>query len=123
MITERFHIILVVSAIVYLIVIVKMLKDRVTILKYTLLWLLTSGFLLLFAVFPSILKYLSSLLGVYSDVNFLFLTLISFLLILAFSLTHIVSRLNETNKRLIQELAIVEERLRNLEYFAKETDQ
>lgn len=122
MITKRFHIILVIAVVLYLIIIIKMLKERVTILKYTLLWLLTGVVLLVFAIFPKTLKVLAGFFGIYADANFLFISLIVFLMLITFSLTHIVSRLNENNKRLVQELAIMDKRVRQIEKSLEEKD-
>ena len=91
-----------------------MVKERVTILKYSLLWMLTGIILLLFAVFPKILSYIAHVFGVYSDSNFLYLILIAFLLMISFSLTHIVSKQSENIKKLTQQLAIAEKNITDL---------
>ncbi len=115
MITRKFLILLIIMVAIYLVVLYHMIKEHVTLLKYTLLWGLMGVILLVFALFPSSVMWLANLLGIYSDTNFLFLFMIGFEFILLFSLTHIVSRQNENNKRLVQELAILEKRVRDLE--------
>lgn len=115
MITTKFQIVLIIAAIIYFLLLIKLLKDRVIIMKYALLWILTGLTLLLLALFPESLRFFADLLGIYSDTNFLFVAIISFLLMISISLTHIVSRLNEENKNHTQEIAIIEERLRKVE--------
>lgn len=115
MITRKFLVLLIIMVAIYLVVIYHMIKEHVTLLKYTLLWGLMGVILLLFAIFPSSVMWLANLFGIYSDTNFLFLFMIGFEFILLFSLTHIVSRQNENNKRLVQEIAILEKRVRELE--------
>ncbi len=115
MITRKFLVLLIIMVAVYLVILYHMIKEHVTLLKYTLLWGLMGVILLVFAIFPSSVMWLANLLGIYSDTNFLFLFMIGFEFILLFSLTHIVSRQNENNKRLVQEIAILEKRVRELE--------
>ena len=115
MITRKFLVLLIIMVAIYLAVLYHMIKEHVTLLKYTLLWALMGVILLIFAVFPSSVMWLANLMGIYSDTNFLFLFMIGFEFILLFSLTHIVSRQNESNKRLVQEIAILEKRVRDLE--------
>lgn len=115
MITRKFLVLLIIMVAIYLVVLYHMIKEHVTLLKYTLLWGLMGVILLIFAVFPSSVMWLANLFGIYSDTNFLFLFMIGFEFILLFSLTHIVSRQNENNKRLVQEIAILEKRVRELE--------
>ncbi len=115
MITRKFLVLLIIMVAIYLVVLYHMIKEHVTLLKYTLLWGLMGVILLIFAVFPSSVMWLANLFGIYSDTNFLFLFMIGFEFILLFSLTHIVSRQNENNKRMVQEIAILEKRVRELE--------
>ena len=120
MITRKFLVLLIIMVAIYLVVLYHMIKEHVTLLKYTLLWGLMGVILLIFAVFPSSVMWLANLFGIYSDTNFLFLFMIGFEFILLFSLTHIVSRQNENNKRLVQEIAILEKRVRELEQDSSE---
>ena len=120
MITRKFLVLLIIMVAIYLVVLYHMIKEHVTLLKYTLLWGLMGVILLIFAVFPSSVMWLANFFGIYSDTNFLFLFMIGFEFILLFSLTHIVSRQNENNKRLVQEIAILEKRVRELEQDSSE---
>lgn len=115
MITDRFHVILIISVLFYLLLLLKMLKEHVTILKYTLLWIAAGVVLSIFVVFPQMLSEAAKIFGIYSGVNFLFSLLIAFMFVISFSLTHIVSKLNENNKRLLQHLAILEKKIRDIE--------
>lgn len=115
MITNKFQTILILAVLVFLFLVFKMLKHRVTALKYTLLWIFVGVILLLFAVFPSSVQFFANLLGIYADINFLFLLLIALTMMIAFSLTSIVSKQTENTKRLVQELAILKNKVEELE--------
>lgn len=115
MITHKFHMLLIAATILYFIFIYQLLKRKRLILKYALTWLLTGMVLIAMALFPSIIRWGAEALGIYSEVNFLFLSIVAFMLIIEMSLTVIVSKISLTNRRLIQKLALLESRIDKLE--------
>ena len=96
---------------VYFFLLILLLKKKRLLLKYSLLWLFAGFVMLILAVFPSVLEWISQVLGIYSPVNALFSILLFCMIILLVSLTSIVSSQNEKIKRLIQKEAILEEEL------------
>lgn len=50
-------------------------------------------------------------IGVYSDTNLLFFIMFGFVIVIDMALTHVVSRLSECNKRLVQEIGIINNKL------------
>lgn len=70
---------------------------------------------LIMILFPSTLLEIVKLFGITSTMNGLFTFAIAFILMLCMALTAIVSKQTERIKTLIQENALLEKRVRNLE--------
>lgn len=88
--------------------------------KYTLLWL-TFGFVtLLCAIFPNIVKIISSILHVAEPTNTLFLVYIFLLIVIVFYISLAFSKLFQKVTTLIQENAILSAKLEELEKKNKE---
>ena len=84
-------------------------------LNHSLLWIFASLALLLLAIFPSIAYWLSSLLGIGLSINLIFLSFGFFSIILFIYLTNVVSREDRNSRRLTQQIALMEKRIRELE--------
>ena len=102
---------LLLGAVCYLALILWLLKKKKLTVRYSIIWLISAGVLLVFAVF----LVLTDLLGMAVPVNVVFLLVIAFILLLLLSLSSIVSGFAEKIKRLAQENALLEERVRRLE--------
>lgn len=87
-----------------------MLKIRKNHLQidYAIFWSLFSSLLLLIAIFPQIINWLSSLLGIISPANLVFLLIIFLLIIRLFSITVKLSKLENQIASLTQHIAIAE---------------
>ena len=106
---------LLLGAVCYLALILWLLKKKKLTVRYSIIWLISAGVLLVFAVFPYVVLVLTDLLGMAVPVNVVFLLVIAFILLLLLSLSSIVSGFAEKIKRLAQENALLEERVRRLE--------
>ena len=115
MIPGRLKIVLLTAIILFFVITLSLLKHKRLALKYTLLWLFTGAFMLLFVALPELMVRLTRLAGIQSSMNGLFILLIGFLIMLAMSLTSIVSRQSERIKELAQTQALLEKRVRELE--------
>ncbi len=111
MIPTTLRIVLVVGLLVYFIVILYFLKKAALELKYTLLWLAAGVVMSLFVIFPTLLPWLIRTLGFESNMNGLFFIAISFLMLICMTLTSIVSRQMRKINRLVQKIAILENKL------------
>ena len=109
------QIVVLLAVLVYFLLLFHLLKKKSLNLKYTLLWILSGLVMLLLAIFPGFLNWFSNLIGVYEPTNALFAIVFFCVIIILMSLTAIVSKLNEKNKRLIQSVALLEKRVRELE--------
>ena len=115
MIPSTLRITLIFAVICYFIIILYFLKNRALNLKYTLLWLLAGGVMGLLVIFPDLLVYIIRILGISDNMNGLFIICIGFMLMSLMALTSIVSRQNGKIRSLIQEIGILEKRIRELE--------
>lgn len=115
MIPQKLQICLVIAIILYFVFILKFLKDKALELKYTLLWIFAGVIMLLMVAFPELLASLVYLFGIQSNMNGLYILLLGFIIMILMTLTSIVSRQSNKIKVLIQELAILEKRVRDLE--------
>lgn len=72
----------------------------------SLFWIAFSGLLLVISIFPQIVFWASRLLGIQSPINMVFLLVIFVLSVRVFTLTTRISQLDESVKRLAEELAL-----------------
>lgn len=111
----RLQIVVLTALVVYFIFLFRLLIRRRLNLKYTLLWLAFGVVLLVFTLFPDLLSACATFVGFEVASNGLFAILHFCALVLLISMTAIVSKLNEKVKRLIQTIALLERRIRDLE--------
>ena len=115
MITQRLQLFAIVVGVIFLVMMIELIrKNRVT-LKYALLWLFSGLVLLVLAIFPQVLNWISRLIGVYSPVNALFAILLCCGLVLMISFSVIVSGNKKAVVRLTQKISLLENRIRELE--------
>lgn len=109
------QIFLILSALIFLAIIVYYLARKRLNLKYSLIWLAAGIGILILAVFPQIVEWVGRLIGITTPVNTVFLFVCMFMLLIIFTLTIIVSHLNMRVYRLAQTQALLEKRVRELE--------
>ena len=109
------HLFLIACVAIFFIVLLRYLIKRKLNLKYSLIWILASMVMLIGVIFPQIIIYLCSLVGIQSPANAAFFVAIMFLFILVMMLTAIVSHMNLRVYRNTQTQAILEKRVRELE--------
>ena len=115
MLSTKLQIMMLIAVCAYFLIVFHLLKRKTLNLKYTLLWLISGIIMLVLAVFPKILYWFSALIGVYDMTNALFAVVFFCIIIVLMSLTAIVSKLNEKSKKLVQSVALLEKRVRELE--------
>ena len=71
--------------------------------------------MILFAVFPYLVLVLGDISGVANPVNFIFMTLFVFILLILLSVSAVISGFSTKIKRLAQANALLEKRVRELE--------
>ncbi|MCM1087478.1 MAG: DUF2304 domain-containing protein [Muribaculaceae bacterium] len=115
MIPSTLRMTLIAAIICYFIIILYFLKQRALNLKYTLLWLLAGAVMGILVIFPELLVKVIHILGIEDNMNGLFILLIAFMLMILMALTSIVSRQNMKIRTLVQEIGILDKRIRELE--------
>lgn len=115
MIPFTLRITLSVAVICYFVLILYYLKKRMLELKYTLLWLAAGVVMGIMIFFPEILVWFVRLLGIESNMNGLYVLCIAFIIAILMTLTSIVSRQAMKIRILIQEMSMMEKRIRELE--------
>ncbi len=104
----------------------KIRKSKVK-MEDAIFWMFFSGLLLILAIFPQLSFYLSDLLGIDSPANLVFLMIICLLLEKIFTLSIVVSQLEEKVSVLSSEVAIrtqdEDTRLKELEEKQKDSKQ
>ena len=101
------------SAAVLLVVIELIRRGRLK-ERYSLLWLLAGGILLLLSSSRDILEYISHLVGIYYPPSLLFLLAFLFLLLITMHFSVVLSDLTEKNKKLAQELALLRQEMQKM---------
>ncbi len=110
----RVQIVAIVVTAVMLGVVLELVRRRRLVERYALLWMVVALALLVVAIWNQLLSFAADRLGIEVPSNFLFLVAfgVAFLLLLHFSV--VTSRLSEETKILAQEIARLDERLREL---------
>ena len=106
---------LLIAIFVYLVLIIVLLRKKSLNLKYSLLWMFMAVVLLLMVAFPKAIEFLADVIGVASYINAIFMAFIFIILLLVVSLTSIVSKQHREIKTLIQNVALLQKRVEELE--------
>ena len=112
--TIKLQIVIAIIDIIALLYIGNMVRKRRLELKYALVWFLVAVLLLIFDIFPRLLNGLTSLLGIALPINMLFFLGFGFTLMIIFSQTIVISNLTRKDKRLTQEIALLNKRVDEL---------
>lgn len=120
MLPQTLRITLCIAIICYFIIILYYLKKKMLDLKYTLVWLFAGLVMAIMVFFPQLLVGFVRFLGIQSIMNGLFILAIAFSIMLLMMLTAIASRTSMKIRTLIQENAMLEKRVRELEEKTKE---
>lgn len=104
------QILLIVATILLFIILVKNVKKGKLRTDYALAWILCSIDLIILSIFPQIAFFAARIIGVISTANMVFAAIIFMLIILVYVLFSKVSTLEEKQKNLIQEIAILKKK-------------
>ena len=113
--TVQFQAYMLLGALVLLAIIFVFLKKGLMTVKYSLLWLGLSIVLVIFAACPYVVFVLRDILDFEMPVNLVFLLMFCFVLVVLLSLSIAITQLADKCKRLTQENALLEKRVRELE--------
>jgi hypothetical protein len=103
------------SSIVIFGIIIELIRSGRLRERYALLWLVTAGVILVFGLWRDGLNELSGALGIAYPPNALFVLAMGFILLLLLHYSTVISKLSDRTTTLTQRIAILEERIRELE--------
>ena len=109
----RLRILLVATMVLSIIMVMRISKKSKMEIKDAINWLIVCILLLIAAVFPQIIIWLASAVGISLASNAVFASMIFFLLCMVYYLNIRISRLSIQNRELIQRLALLEKRMRS----------
>jgi hypothetical protein len=113
--STRVTIVAIVAAVWFLLVVLELVRRRRLGERYALLWLFTCVVVLFFAAWPAALERFASAVGVAYAPTALFILAGAFVLLVLLHYATVVSSLTDRNTRLAQRVAILEERLAQVE--------
>ncbi len=113
--SDRFRLVLFCIVLLYGLVAIKLIHRKRLNLNYSLLWLAMAVVMVIMVVFPGLVYKLTKLLGIDLPIHMVFTGFSFFALVMLFYLTCIVSRDNEKNRTMVQQMALMERRIRELE--------
>lgn len=107
----KFRAFLIIATIFVFFILIKNVKKGKLRTDYALGWILAAICLVVIGVFPQLIFWISSELGIMSPANAIFMIIIFLLIVLVFVLFSKVSMLEEKQKNLVQELALLNKKL------------
>jgi hypothetical protein len=103
------------SSLVIFAVVIELIRSGRLRERYALLWLGTAGVILVFGLWRDGLNQLADALGIAYPPNALFVLAMAFMLLLLLHYSTVISKLHDRTTTLTQRIAILEERIRELE--------
>jgi hypothetical protein len=120
--SARIQIFAIIGSIMFLVFIIELIRKRKIKEEYGLLWIVFGIIFIVIAVWNKGLEVISWLLGIfYAPAAFLLILIVAiFLILIQYSI--VISRLNEKNKILAQELGILKMQFKEMsDHFSKKT--
>ena len=111
----RLQIVMLIVEVLYFVLIFTLLKKKTLMLSYTLTWLFAGVIMTVFTIFPDLMQGIFVLLHVESPMNGLLSLCVFCLLIIMVFLTTIVSKQTNQIRKLSQDNALLEKRIRDIE--------
>ncbi|MBR3163398.1 MAG: DUF2304 domain-containing protein [Clostridia bacterium] len=113
--TINLKIALAIMAFIYILLIIKEIKNKKLQLSFSTFWLISGILLIIAIVTPNLIEYFTKLLGFEVPVNMLFCITIFVAFYLIFKLTLKLSNESQKNVTLVQEISLLKKRIENLE--------
>lgn len=104
-----------IGSFVLLVVILLLTRQRRIREQYSLIWLAVGFLMLVFSVFKGLLDFIARLVGIYYAPSLLIVLAIFSGVVLGIHFTMVLSKLTDNNKRLIQEVGLLKNRVERLE--------
>ena len=121
--SDRLRVLLILAVVLCGIQAVRMIHRRRLKLGYSLLWMLVAVVMLLAVLFPEAVSWLSSVMGIELPINMVLTVFAGLSTMLMFYLTSILSREDARIRSLIQQIGLLEQRVRELEGQVQEKER
>ncbi len=106
---------LIVITAIYMFLIIKSIRKKKMNVSFSLFWIITGIILIISALVPNMIEYISNLIGFETPSNMLFCITIFVSFYLIFNLTTILSEENKKNTLLIQEVSLLKKQIKKIE--------
>ena len=120
---QNLKIVLIIIVIMYIFFILKAVKRKNMRINYLIFWSITGVALIIFLLAPNFVENISNLLGFGLPINMIFSMAIFIILYLIFDLTKQISKEQNKNTNLTQEISILKQRIEKLENENGEQDK
>lgn len=105
------QIISLIFSLVVIFTIFEMVRKRKIKEEYSILWFFIGGFFLIISLFPQLIDYLGALFGISYAPTVILLIFIAFIFLVLIHFSVVISRLQNQNKDLIQEIGLLKKEL------------
>jgi hypothetical protein len=116
---SRIQLVSIIASVLLLLGVLELVRRRRLMERYALLWLLSTIVLIVLASWPEALQKISRAIGIAYPPNALFFVAFAFVLFLLLHFSTAVSRLSDQTKILAQRLALLEERVKQGDKWAR----
>jgi hypothetical protein len=111
----KISIISTIGSVILLIVVVGLTRQRRIRERYALNWLALGVLILVFSLFRGLLDLAARAVGIYYAPSLLLILAIFFGMVIGIHFTMVLSRLTDSNKKLVQEVGLLKNRVEHLE--------
>ena len=106
---------LIIISLIYVLLILKSIRKKKINISFSVFWIISGIGLIICALVPNLIEYISKLLGFETPSNMLFCITIFIAFYLIFDLTVILSKEHHKNTALVQEISLLKKKVENME--------
>lgn len=118
----QLQLVLIIGSALFLIITVYHIRSSSLETGQSIRWFVGAVILLLLALFPDVVQYVSRWAGVEVPSNLIFMIMIAYLLVTSLSLSASISKEHAKTRKLVQDIAILEKRVKEMEKILKERE-
>jgi len=111
---NKITIISIIVSIIFLVFVLQQVRKKRLSEAYSLLWIFTGVILIVIAAFPSLLEFVSSLIGIQYPPATLFLILVVSILLILLQFSILITVRSKQTKKIAQEMALLKNELEKL---------
>jgi hypothetical protein len=108
----KIQIVSIIGTLVLLFNVLNAIRSEKLKIRYAVLWISTCALMLIFSFWKRLIDVIAAAIGIYYPPSVLFLAIFVLLLIIVFHFSVVISQLSERERKLAQQIAVLEERIR-----------